>query len=363
MPLSRTVSENFTTPGLISHEPPTSSPVSPLLTASPSDPSLLHRPHTPRHGARGKYLKSSPDPLHLSSSPTRNHIDDHDSCPTGHATLFHMASNTVRLEKALDAGAGEYLSSSSSLLRKVSPQPLTLRQPSHTPDPFMDPAPPTVYMNHDQTLALETGVGATGGRYSMRTRQPRQLKPYAFDHLAYKHQLKHHPDAIVNLRGHRSPVESSPPPPSSSGEGDGDDGAENSGGERPSSNARITPRANRKKRHRRNVQIPSVPPPTVHRTTSGVQPSTGSPSRNRRLTGSSAIADGAWLASMPDLGSEDSLKEAPTWYPDAFDDLSSGLGSDDLPLRTTQNDLSVSQTPLPRVKRRRVIFLFYDACL
>ncbi|KAI0000834.1 Mus7/MMS22 family-domain-containing protein [Russula compacta] len=355
VPLSRAVSEHLTTPGLISHEPPTSSLDSPLLTASPSDPSLLHRPHTPRHGARGNYLISSPNPLHLFSSPTRNHIDvdDRDSCPTGRGTLFHMASSTMRLEKALDTGASESLIQSSNLPREFSSQPLTLRQSSLPPDPFMDPAPPTVDMNYDQTLALETGVGATGGRYSMRMRQPRQLKPYAFDHLEYKHQLKHHPDAIVNLRGHRSPVESSSSPPSSSGEGDGDDGAENPGSERPSPNARILPHTNRKKRHRNNVQIPSAPPPTIHRRTSGVQPSTESPSRNRRVTGSSSIADGAWVASIPDLGGEDSPQEATTWYPDAFNDLSSGLGSDDLPLSTTQNDLRVNQTPLPRVKRRR----------
>jgi len=47
----------------------------------------------------------------------------------------------------------------------------------------------------------------------MRTHQPRQLKPYAFDQLEYKHQLKHHLDAIVKLNGYRSPVESSSPPP------------------------------------------------------------------------------------------------------------------------------------------------------
>ncbi|KAH9949775.1 Mus7/MMS22 family-domain-containing protein, partial [Amylocystis lapponica] len=46
------------------------------------------------------------------------------------------------------------------------------------------------------------------GRYSLRTRQAKQVKPYAFDKLAYKRQLRGIPDAIVSplrVRRHGSP--------------------------------------------------------------------------------------------------------------------------------------------------------------
>jgi hypothetical protein len=68
-------------------------------------------------------------------------------------------------------------------------------------------------------------------------------------------------------------------------------------------------------------------------------------------------------ASIPDIGGGDSPVEAGAWYPDAFNDLSSGLGGDDMPLCAAQDDLPDGHTPLPRVKRRRVIFLLFDGCL
>jgi hypothetical protein len=201
-------------------------------------------------------------------------------------------------------------------------------------------------------------TGAAGGRYSMRTRQPRQLKPYVFDRLAYKQQLKHHPDAIVKLVGRRSPVESS----SRLSEGDTDDAAENSGGEHPSENARTLPRIKGKKRYRAGGGHPSTPPPVAHRRTSGVQLSSGSP-LDRRFTGPRAITDLALVESIPDIDGGDSSVEAGAWYPDAFNDLSSGLGGDDMPPSTAPDDLRESHTPPPRVKRRRVLFLLFDGCL
>jgi hypothetical protein len=228
------------------------------------------------------------------------------------------------------------------------------RPPS--PDPFMAPASATVDMNNQLPSALEIDADFVGGRYSMRTRQPRQLKPYAFDRLEYKHQLKHHPDAIVKLNGYRSPVESSSPPPLSSGEDDTDDAAENPGGETPSADAQILPRTKRKKRHRTNTEHPAVQPSTSsHRRTSKVQVSRRSPPLIGRVAGSSATTD-IRLTPIPDLGSDNNPESAAMWYPDAFNDMSSGLGSDDEPLNTHQDDLRVNDTHPPRIKRRRVIF-------
>jgi hypothetical protein len=188
----------------------------------------------------------------------------------------------------------------------------------------------------------------------MRTRQPRQLKPYAFDRLAYKQQLKHHPDAIVKLVGRRSPVES----PSRSNEGDAYSAPENSGGEHPSGDARTLLRIKGKKRHRAGGGHPSTPPPVAHRRASGVQLSSGSP-LDRKFMGPHAITDLALVASIPDIDGGDSPVEAGAWYPDAFNDSSSGLGGDDMPLSTAQDDLRDGHTPPPRVKRRRVIFFCF----
>ena len=69
--------------------------------------------------------------------------------------------------------------------------------------------------------------------------------------------------------------------------------------------------------------------------------------------------------SIPDIDGDGSPGEleAVTCYPSAFDDLSSRLGSDDMPISIIQNDLPDSPTSLPQVKHRRVLFPLYDECL
>ena len=255
-----------------------------------------------------------------------------------------------------DAGAEPGASPNFSI-RLPSPE-LNPPQFSPSPDPFTVPDNQPLHVDPNEALDIENDLGAAGGRYSMRTRQPRQLKPYAFDRLAYKHQLKHHPDAIVKLVGRRSPVESS----SCSGEGDTDGAAENSGGEHPSGEARTRLHIKGKKRHRAGGGHPSTPPPVARRRTPAVQLPSGSP-LDRRFTGPHAITNPALVASIPDIDGGDSPVEAVAWYPDAFNDLSSGLGGDDMPPSTSQDDLGGNSTPPPRVKRRRVLFLHFNGCL
>jgi hypothetical protein len=323
------------------------------------DSSFHHRPPLPFwKGTSGKSSISSPDPLLLSSFPRIHHADadDPNSCHTDHSTILQMTSGTAKLDQS--PGAGPSASPSLSI-HLPSCEASVSSQLSPLPDPSTVPSPPTPDINHNGTPAIENDIDAAGGRYSMRTRQPRQLKPYAFDRLEYKYQLKHHPDAIVKFNGRRSPVESS----SRSSEGGIDGAAENSGGEHPSEDAQMLPRAKGKKRHRTSTGHPSAPPPVAHRRTSGVQLSLGSPSLDRRFTGSSAIADLTLVASIPDVGGNGDPAEAATWYPDAFNDGSSGVGSDDMPLSTDQNDLRDSHIPPPLVKRKRVLLLLYDVCL
>ncbi|KAI0286182.1 hypothetical protein BC826DRAFT_100257 [Russula brevipes] len=359
-----TIPENLTTTGYTDIEQPTSPPASSFLVASTSVSSLPHRPPGRlRHGATGGYSIGSPDPLQLFSSPTGHRVDPggHHSSPTYRDAALHLASSPVTLGRGQIAGPGEF-SSPSEHLRDRSPHPINLRQRAPSPDPFV--APPTDDLHHDGTLAPENAANAAGGRYSMRTRQPRQLKPYAFDRLAYNHQLKYHPDAIVKFRGHHSPVGSSSPASSHSSESDIDAAVGNSGGERLSGATQTLARAKGKKRPRVNREHPPDLSPTAHRRTSEVQPAGGSPSLGRRFPGSPAVANPARATPISDLGSDNRPEEAITWYPDAYDDLSSGLGSDELPL-TAQNDLHVDNELPSRVKRRRVTFslLLYGAWL
>jgi hypothetical protein len=283
-----------------------------------------------------------------------HYTDADDSHPIDLAAKLQMSPRTARLDQ--DAGAEPGASPNFSI-RFPSPE-FNPPQLSPSPNPFTVPDHQPLDVNPDGTLGIENGTDATGGRYSMRTRQPRQLKPYAFDRLAYKQQLKHHPDAIVKLAGRRSPVESS----SRSSEGDTDGAAENSGGEHPSEGPRTLPRIKGKKRHCAGGGHPSTPPPVAHCRTSGVHLSSGSP-LDRRFTGPHAITDLALVASIPDIDGGDSPVEAGAWYPDAFNDMSSRLGGDDMPPSTAQDDLRDSHTPPPRVRRRRVLFLLFDGCL
>jgi len=283
-----------------------------------------------------------------------HYTDADDSRPIDLPAELQMFSRTARLDQDVGAEPG---ASPNLSIRLPSPE-LNLPQLSPSPDFFTVPDHQSLDVNPDGTLAIENGAGATGGRYAMRIRQPRQLKPYAFDRLAYKQQLKHHPDAIIKLVGRHSPVESS----SRSSNGNTDGAAENSGGEHPPENAQTLPRIKGKKRQRAAGGHPSNPPPLAHRRTSGVQLSSGSP-LDRRFTGPHATTGLALVASIPDIDGGDSPVEAGAWYPDAFDDWSSGLGGDDMPPSTAQDNLRDSHTPLPRVKRRRVIFLFFDGCL
>ncbi|KAH9991108.1 Mus7/MMS22 family-domain-containing protein [Russula vinacea] len=280
----RTTSENLTTLGLTGCELPTTPPTSPHLATSPV-------------AYDGNASMSSPDPLLQFSSPRMRHADadNPNSCPTDHS--------------ATGSGPGAGPSTSPSL---------SIRLPSHEVRVAHSSFPPC------PMLLL----------YSMRTRQPRQLKPYAFDRLEYKYQLKHHPDAIVKFNGR--PVESS-----------------SRSSEASLGRCSMLPHAKGKKRHRAGTGHPSAPPPVAHRRTSGVQLSLGSPSRDRRFTGTSANAELTLVASIPDGGGNGNPAEAATWYPDAFNDLSSRVGSDDMPLSTDQHYMRQSHTPPLRVKRRR----------
>ncbi|KAF8270661.1 Mus7/MMS22 family-domain-containing protein [Lactarius quietus] len=302
--------ENSATPGWSGRGPPTSSPVSPPIPTSPSVSSLIHRSNILR---RSPDLGLSPDPLQLmldpSSSPNRE----------GHNH---------------DAMLDRLTSSSSPLISPI--------QPSPSADPFLVHASAPTEANQDELT------------YSMRTRQPRQLKPYAFDRLEYKHQLQHHPDAIVRFAGLRNPVESSPSPaPSNAGESGSDGAAGNLGSERSSNHMLVNMHSKGKKRRRTGAEQHPAMSPATHGEMSRVRPATTPLGRaRRRMSGSPTVGIFPRAPSLPDQGGDDADAPIP-WYPDAFNDLSSGLGSEVGPSSVVQRPPRASHTPPPRAKRRR----------
>lgn len=329
VPLARTVSEVLTTPGWTACGPPTSP--SPPPATSLSNSSLLRLSQTAkRHADEDRSVLSSNDPLQL-ISPVERHYR---ALPVAEANIPSLGGSS---------------GSDSPHTRELSPQPINARHTSLSSDPFLVPVSITAETDRDRALALDNEISAGGGRYSMRTRQPRQLKPYAFDRLEYNHQLKHHPDALVKFPGRLDPVGPSSPT-SSPSSGDSDCGQENPGGE----SVQRSPCAKGGKRHRPNTEHHPHVPHTAHKTISVAGPSTRS-LLEKGPTESHTAEDGHWVVSVPDV-SHNGNPQAPTpWYPDVFNDLSNGSGSDDMPLNTVQDPPRVSDTSPPRIRRRRVI--------
>ncbi|KAI9440846.1 Mus7/MMS22 family-domain-containing protein [Lactarius indigo] len=321
----------------------------PTLHASSSSPAthvslgVIENSMTPGwsgHGPPTPNSQPSPDPLQI-ISPFRQHDEQHAPFPTDDEMLDPISSPNSEGHRH-DAMLG-------GLAGGSSPPPIRPMQPSPSADPFVVPAPaPIEAIQDDEVYPNDGDANAAGGRYSMRTRQPRQLKPYAIDRLEYKHQLKHHPDAIVRFAGLRNPVESSssPAPPSDGGESGTDGLAGNSASERSFDHMLVNMHTKRKKRRRTDTEQHLA----MHRQT--IPQATTSLVR-RRMSGPSAVEDIPRAASSPDLGGDDIADAPAPWYPDVFNDMSSGLGSDDEPLSAVQRSPRVSHTPPPRARRRR----------
>jgi hypothetical protein len=65
------------------------------------------------------------------------------------------------------------------------------------------PSPPPQSFPNDPHPIPQDLQDAEVIRYSLRTRQPKQVKPYAYDRVAYKQQMKSNPDAIVKFQSLR----------------------------------------------------------------------------------------------------------------------------------------------------------------
>lgn len=99
------------------------------------------------------------------------------------------------------------VSPTTSIISLVSSSPLSIQpslslHPTETPNasssrlqsPPLDNNPPHLISPDRDTFNL-----AAHGRYSLRTRQAKQVNPYAYDKQLYKRQMRSNPDALVKV--------------------------------------------------------------------------------------------------------------------------------------------------------------------
>lgn len=88
---------------------------------------------------------------------------------------------------------------------RLSSAPASVRASPEPRQPSILSSPPE--NNNDlETIIEHEALFANDRRYSLRTRQAKQIRPYAYDKLSYKQQLRGNPDAIVKVispRHHR----------------------------------------------------------------------------------------------------------------------------------------------------------------
>ncbi|KAI0647862.1 Mus7/MMS22 family-domain-containing protein [Trametes meyenii] len=151
---------------------------------------------------------SSPDPLTLFSPPGLLRASSVPENPAVSSPTSSPLTPTSPLDRAIHGRNSHSPTSPHAPLVSdgSDDDELLLVQPSR-PDRLGPPAPP-----EDPPATLLTALAEhNDGRYSLRTRNARQLKPYEYDKLMYKQQMRSNPDALVKVvspprarHGHRS---------------------------------------------------------------------------------------------------------------------------------------------------------------
>ncbi|KAH9851730.1 Mus7/MMS22 family-domain-containing protein [Lenzites betulinus] len=167
-------------------------PASFLPPTKPSSLASLHSDTTPKDHSTGS-PSSSPDPLSLFTPPRPGR-----SSPVpGHASVRSPTSSPLTPTSSPRNGPLEHDSPAAHVARAASAGPSRIQERAQ---PLLPPE-----------LAQEFSAEHHDGRYSLRTRQARQLNPYEYDKRMYKQQMRANPDAIVKVvspprprRRHRS---------------------------------------------------------------------------------------------------------------------------------------------------------------
>ncbi|KAI0340357.1 hypothetical protein BDW22DRAFT_415480 [Trametopsis cervina] len=161
--------------------------------------------------APSEHQDSSVDPFLLFTPPT--------STWGSHSRTDHLSSQVgVEREVIKPIIASSAASQTPSFpctptnIRSISSRSPVPREQSRSPSSVSASLPhdhllqsgPSLQANSDIPAALQLS-DHEAGRYSLRTRKAQQLKPYGYDKLRYKKQMRHIPEAIVKLRSPRRP--------------------------------------------------------------------------------------------------------------------------------------------------------------
>lgn len=134
--------------------------------------SLFTPPHSP-----------SPDPLHL-STPV-------------HLSTPEQVDNLLEFSPTGTPAQSRYNSPEPIIL------PSTMISPVHSPSPPPPPSPSPPLQTVVEDRVTPDIPPENDGRYSFRQRGLKQLRPFQYENAEYQKTLKHHPEAIVKMRGHR----------------------------------------------------------------------------------------------------------------------------------------------------------------
>ncbi|KAI0916960.1 hypothetical protein AcW2_007217 [Taiwanofungus camphoratus] len=190
----------------------------------------------------------------------------------------------------------------------------------------------------DDMIAQE--LAQASNRYALRTRQARQVNPYAYDRLMYKRQMRSNPDAIVKVVSPPRPRRQYGSP--RSGREDGDDGGMDTGDEYEYAGGEEEEEEEWRRRRRKEKS----------RSISVGEMEHGNEEQRSRSKGKSrsvgvedqvhAVSDAEQNAGTSNANFSRRPERREAWYPGAFDEPFSSSNEDDLP-----------GPPLPAEKKAR----------
>ncbi|EMD40182.1 hypothetical protein CERSUDRAFT_122249 [Gelatoporia subvermispora B] len=147
------------------------------------------------------------------STPTGSLSSDphHLFTPVRHSEITHSPALLHPASSGIGATETPPFMHSSLALPPSSPLSEPSSPPPRAQGDAMPSTPPSddVGLSHDAGMAtnaestagndalLAQEVARQSGRYSLRTRQPKQLQPYVYDKLTYKRAMRANPDAII----------------------------------------------------------------------------------------------------------------------------------------------------------------------
>ena len=193
---------------------PTSSPSSFILPSPSQRPQKFGEEALPRYleddawaGENGDFVQGSSK--QSAQREVQRQASTHSSSPSPDPLLLFTPPRPT----SVSSGAEHFaVSSPTSSPLTPAPSPEKFAEVEARRSPALDeqvlPSPPRQLdvppLSAADMAAIAQAEEAERSRYSLRTRNARQLKPYAYDMRMYNHQMRSNPEAIVApLRGRR----------------------------------------------------------------------------------------------------------------------------------------------------------------